>query len=117
MQIQVNAGQQIKGSEELTQQVEAVVEAALERFGDRVTRVEVHLTDENSSAKSGSDDKRCLMEARLAGLQPISVSHHGPSVAQALGGAVDKLEQTLDRTLGRMDDPKGRSSYGGDTSS
>jgi ribosome-associated translation inhibitor RaiA len=114
MNIQVNTDNHIQGGVELTRQVEAVVEGALGRFGDRITRVEVHLSDESSSAKSRDDDKRCLMEARLAGLQPISVSHQGASVEQALGGAADRLETTLDRTLGRRDDPKGRTSFGGD---
>jgi len=71
MVIQVNTDKNIAGGGELPRQVEAVVEAALGRFGDRITRVEVYLTDESSSRKSRPDDKRCVMEARLAGLQPI----------------------------------------------
>jgi ribosome-associated translation inhibitor RaiA len=114
MVIQVNTDKNIAGGGELPRQVEAVVEAALGRFGDRITRVEVYLTDESSSRKSRHNDKRCAMEARLAGLQPITVSHQGASVEQALAGAADKLEKTIDRTLGRLKDPKGRTPYGGD---
>ena len=114
MHIQVSTDSNIHGSEEMTRQVEAVVEGALGRFGDRITRVEVHLTDENSSSKSGDNDMRCVMEARLVGMQPITVSHQGASLEQALDGAADKLEKTLKRTLERLDDPKGRTSYGGD---
>lgn len=116
MQIQVNTDHNIEGSEELTRQVEMVVEGALERFGNRITRVEVHLTDENSSQKSGDYDKRCVMEARLAGLQPITVSAQGASLDQALDGAADNLKSTLKRTLDRRDDPKGRTSFAGDQS-
>jgi len=114
MQVQVSTDNHIEGGEELTRQVEAVVEGALGRFSDRITRVEVHLTDENSSSKSGDNDKRCVMEARPAGHQPITVSDQGASLEQALDGAADKLEKTLRRTFGRLDDPKGRTSYGGD---
>lgn len=114
MQIHVNTDNHIEGGEELTRQVEAVVEGALGRFGERITRVEVHLTDESSSSKSRDNDKRCVMEARLTSLQPITVSHQGASLEQALDGAADKLEKTLKRTLGRLDDPKGRTSFGGD---
>ena len=114
MQIQVNTDNQIQGSAELTQQVQDVVESALRRFGDRITRVEVHLTDESSSHKSVGDDKRCAMEARLSGLQPITVTDQGSSLEQALSGAADKLKKTLDRTLGRLDEQKGRTSMGGD---
>ncbi|MCA9158307.1 MAG: HPF/RaiA family ribosome-associated protein [Planctomycetales bacterium] len=103
MQIQVNTDNHTVGSAELTRQVEAVVEGTLGRFGDRITRVEVHLSDENSSQKSGEKDKRCVMEARLAGHQPITVSHQGSSVEQALDGAADTLEKTLKRNLRRKD--------------
>lgn len=114
MQIQVNTDNHTEGSADLTRQVEAVVEGALERFGHRVTRVEVQLTDESGSKKSGGNDKRCKMEARLAGLQPITVSAEASSLEQALDDAADTLAKTLDRTLGRLDDPKGRASYAGD---
>jgi len=114
MQIQINTDNHVAGGEKLTRQVEAVVEGALGRFSDRITRVEVHLSDENSSSKSGDHDKRCVMEARLADLQPITVSDQGATLEQALDGAADKLEKTLKRTLGRLDDHKGRTSYGGD---
>jgi len=116
IKIQVNTGNHVEGDEELTRQVEGVVEGALGRFSDRITRVEVHLTDQNGSQKSGDSDKRCLMEARLAGLQPIAVSAEGSSLAQALDGAADKLERTLKRTLGRLEDPKGRTFNAGDHS-
>jgi ribosomal subunit interface protein len=114
MQIQVNTDSHIVGGANLTRHVEEVVEGALGRFSDRITRVEVHLTDENSRSKSGDGDKRCVMEARLAGLQPITVTADGGSLDEALDSAADKLEKTLKRTLGRLDDPKGRMSYAGE---
>jgi ribosome-associated translation inhibitor RaiA len=113
MQTQVSTDNHIVGSAKLTRQIEAVVENTLGRFGDRITRVEVHLSDENSSQKSGENDKRCVMEARLAGLQPITVSHIGEILEQAIDGAAAKLEKTLKRTLGRLDDAKGRTPSAG----
>lgn len=113
MKILVKTDNHIKGSAELTHQVEAVVQNALHRFGDRITRVEVHFSDENSDKKFGDDDKRCLMEARPAGLQPITVSQRGASLEQALDGAADTLQKTLKRALGRRDDPQGRTPYAG----
>ncbi len=114
MQIQVTTDNHIQGSEKLTRHVEGVVEGALGRFGARITRVEVHLTDESSGAKSAGNDKRCVMEARPASHQPIAVSHQGASLEEALDGAADKLEKTLNRAFERLDDPKGRTSFGGD---
>jgi len=77
VQIQVNTDDNIEGRDELARQIEAAVNATLSRFSDQITRVEIHLSDENAG-KSGSADKRCLMEARLAGRQPIAVSHGRP---------------------------------------
>jgi ribosome-associated translation inhibitor RaiA len=114
MLVQVNTDNHTAGSAGLIRHVESVIEGALERFSERITRVEAHLKDESSSAKAIGDDKRCVLEARLAGLQPISVSDDGSTMEQALDGAVDKLAKILTRTLGRLDDPKGRTSYAGD---
>jgi len=101
MQILVNTDSHIVGSAKLTNEVEITVQQALGRFSDRMTRVEIYLSDENSSQKFGDADKRCVIETRLGGLQPISVSHQGSSVDQAVDGAADKLAKRLKRTLGR----------------
>ena len=114
MKIQVNTDNHTTGSAPLTKHVEEVVEGAMSRFGDRVTRVEVHLTDENSNAKSSGTDKRCVMEARLAGLQPMTVTAEGPSIEKAIADASEKLERRLSSTLDRLNDPKGRTSFAGE---
>jgi ribosome-associated translation inhibitor RaiA len=74
----------------------------LERFSDQVTRVEVHLSDENSDKKSGGADIRCLLEARLAGRQPVAVTDEAATLEQAVDGAVRKMRRSLDSTLGRL---------------
>jgi ribosome-associated translation inhibitor RaiA len=102
MQIQINTDSSIEGSDRLAQQVEAVVRDALDRFSAKITRVEVHLSDQNSDKKFGAEDKRCLLEARLAGLQPISASYQAATLEQAVEGAVEKLKRSLDSTLGRL---------------
>jgi ribosome-associated translation inhibitor RaiA len=103
MHIQVNTDNNIEGREELATQVEAVVEEALSRFSDQITRVEVHLSDENSH-KSGQNDKRCLMEARLEGRRPTAVTHQAATLGQAIDGAADKLQKVIESTLGRLRD-------------
>ncbi len=100
MQIQINTDSSIEGSEELTAQVKGAVEKALDRFSDRVTRVEVHLSDVNSD-KSGEDDKRCMMEVRLEGRQPTAVTHQAPTLDQAVAGAAGKLKRSVEHTLDR----------------
>jgi len=102
MQIQLNTDHTIPGSENLAAQLDQSVRTALDRFADRVTRVEVHLTDLNGH-KSGGDDKRCMMEARIAGRQPLSVSHDAPAVALAIDGAVTKMSRALERVFAKLD--------------
>jgi ribosome-associated translation inhibitor RaiA len=102
MQIQINTDSNIKGGAGLTQQIEAVVSDGLDRFSEQVTRVEVHVSDQNSDKKPGTADIRCLLEARLAGHQPISVSDQAATLEEAVDGAIEKLTHSLDSILGRL---------------
>jgi ribosome-associated translation inhibitor RaiA len=101
MMIQVNTDRHFAADGTLTSQVEAVAEQSLRRFRNDITRLEVHLGDENSG-KAGADDKRCMMEARVEGLRPVAVTHHASSVHDAIDGATDKLKSLLESTLGKM---------------
>ena len=103
MKVQINTDSNIKGSNELTQYGEAIIRDVLGRFSGRITRVEIHLSDENSDNKSGIDDKRCLLEVRLANHQPIVSTHEGDTIEQAIEGALRTMVQTLDSTIGRLD--------------
>ncbi len=107
MQVQINTDRNIEGHEALAAQVSDVVGSALSRISDHITRVEVHLSDENSH-KSGQNDKRCVMEARLEGRQPIAVTHQAATLDQAVDGAADKLTRLIESTLGRLSDQKSR---------
>jgi ribosome-associated translation inhibitor RaiA len=75
----------------------------VQRFREHITRVEVHLSDENSQ-KSSDGGNRCLLEARITGYQPIAVSEHAASLHQAITGAADKLKRAIDSALGRLHD-------------
>ncbi len=100
MHVQVNTDNHIEGREALATRVEAVVQESLRRFSDQITRVEVHLSDENSH--KGGDDKRCMMEARLEGRRPTAVTHQAATLDQAIDGAADKLQRSIESTLGRL---------------
>ena len=103
MLVQIHTDPNIRSSQELTAQVEALVTSTLERFSDRISRVQVHLGDENGS-KGGNNDKRCMMEARLDGRPPIAVTQQAATLDQAMDGAAEKLERSIDSMLGRLDD-------------
>ncbi len=101
MQVQVSTDHNIEGREALAAHVEAVVIDTLNNLSDHITRVEVHLGDEVSH-KAGLNDKRCMMEARLEGRQPIAVTDHADTIDQAIRGAADKLHRVLESTLARV---------------
>jgi ribosome-associated translation inhibitor RaiA len=101
MKVQVNTDGNIEGPERMADHVRGVVKSALDRVGDNITRVEVHLSDSNSH-KPGHDDKRCMMEARLEGRQPIAVTHQGATVDRAVDGAAEKLARLVESTVGRL---------------
>lgn len=114
MQVQITTDNNVNSGEELRAQVTATVEATLARFAPQLTRVEVHLGDENSH-KKGENDKRCVIEARLAGHQPVAVTHHAATLDDAIDGAADRLERLLDHTIGRLAaDKKGGTSAAGE---
>ena len=105
MKVQVNTDDNIQGDEGLTEWVETEVGRALSHFQEQLTRVEVHLSDENA-AKAGGGDKRCLMEARPTGRQPVTATHEAATVGAAVTGAAKKLKSALTSSLGRRSDHK-----------
>lgn len=113
MHVQVNTDNRVEGHDEFVSGVRATVEDALDRYGDHVTRVEVHIGDENGH-KGGPNDKRCAMEARPTSHQPVAVTHTAPTVDQAVSGASKKLQTALGRILDKRADHKGRTPTGGE---
>ena len=106
MKIHINTDRNIEGHEGLATQVSGVVDSALSRFRDRITRVEVHLSDENSDKKGGTRDMRCMMEARLEGCRPIAVSHQAATLDLAVDEAAGKLTRLIESTVGKLHDQK-----------
>ncbi len=109
MQIQINTGNGIDNKDSLESWADAEIKNALARFSEDVTRIEVHLSDENSDKKHGTD-KRCVMEARLANHQPVAVDHQADTLDQAFRGAEGKLKRLLESTLGKLDKHRDRES-------
>lgn len=101
MLIQVNSDNNITVNERLSAYISDTVSDSLSRFDEQVTRVEVQLSDENGD-KAGKDDKRCMLEARLAGMQPVAVTAHSDTIEQALHDAIHKLIAALDKAVGRL---------------
>jgi hypothetical protein len=101
MIIQFNTDHTITSRDALTAEVEASVRGSLSHYEGRISRVEVHLSDENGG-KGGGNDIRCVMEARPDGHQPVAVTQHADDLVGAVTGAAIKLKAALDHTLGRL---------------
>lgn len=103
MQIQVYSDNRIENSSKLVEWASGAAQAKLQRFDQELTRVTLHITDENGE-KAGAQDKRCQIEARARGLQPISVTHKSDTIRIAVDGALDKLHAALTSQLGKLRD-------------
>src|SRR5690349_6120191 len=92
-------------------EVTAAVEAWLFHYQDRLTRVEVYLSDVNGP--KGGRDCRCAPEARPAGRQPVAVTNEAHTPDDAVKGAVKKMSSLLATALGREGDVRGGPSASG----
>lgn len=101
MLIRINTDKNIDGSERMRNYFSSVIESTLNRFNEHITRVEAHLSDENSQ-KEGPNDKRCMIEVRVKGLQPIAVTHKAERLVQAVIGAADKMKSTLGTRIAKI---------------
>lgn len=103
MHIRISSAHSVEVHQELMQQLEASASSVLARFADQITLVEVHLSDENG-AKTGSSDKRCLIEARPADRHPVAASDTAATVDDAFDGALKKLTHLLVSAFGKDSD-------------
>ena len=101
MKIQLNTDKNIPGDERLESYLNSLIQNELSHFSDHITRVEIHLADENGGQK-GENDKRCMLEARLENRQPIAVTSHANTVENAVKDALDKLKASIETIIGRL---------------
>ncbi|WP_111734416.1 HPF/RaiA family ribosome-associated protein [Roseovarius amoyensis] len=102
MQIQLNTDTHITGDARTLEVVEDMLQSEIGHLGHRLSRIEVHLADENGG-KGGADDIRCTLEARPEGLQPHTVVHRDADVKSALRNGAKKLRAHLESEFGRLD--------------
>ena len=102
MFIQLHTDSQIDSSGEREARIEDRVRERLGRFGDRLTHVEIHVSD--ASGPRGGPGLRATIEARINGLEPVAVTDAGATVDRAVLGAAAKAARALDHKLGRLAD-------------
>ncbi len=101
MDIQFNTDSSVEGKQSLEVYMSETISSALERYSDKITRIEVHVSDENGDKKA-PNDKKCVLEARLKGLDPIAVTGAGDTIQMAVTSAINKIKAALDTALGKL---------------
>ncbi|UQD55795.1 HPF/RaiA family ribosome-associated protein [Flavobacterium sp. K5-23] len=98
MTVQINTDKNVEGHDSMNVYFTEELRTTLARFEDKITRIEVHLRDDNAD-KSGVEDKRCLIEARPENMQPVAVTNYADTTEKAFHGALDKIKKVLATTF------------------
>lgn len=107
MQIQMNAAQGVSMSPALEEHIKKQLQSVERRFGERLTRIEVYLTDVNGP--KGGLNKQCKLEARPRGGDPLMAELLHEDAYDAVTGAVKRLGSVLGNYFGKLDRrPSGR---------
>ncbi|CAM2909763.1 HPF/RaiA family ribosome-associated protein [Acinetobacter celticus] len=105
MNIEIRTDKNIQNNERLIEYVRAELNEEFQRHSERITHFSVHLSDENGD-KGGSDDIKCMIEARPAGLKPVVVNHKAGKVDLAIHGAIDRLKRSLEHVFEKKENPR-----------
>ena len=100
MRIQVNSDKTINVDASLTGSSKDKSTSALDRFAEKLTRVEIHLSDIDNT-KTGRPDKRCLIEVRPAGDRPLATSAIATTTESAVDRALGKMKRSLTTFFGK----------------
>jgi len=102
MIIQVNTDNHTEGKEELNTYITNLVKEKLQRFDNQLTRIEVHLSDENGGGKAGADDKKCNIEARLENLEPVFASSQSDELSKAIHDCLQKIKRGIEHQIDKV---------------
>ncbi|MFY2789638.1 HPF/RaiA family ribosome-associated protein [Rhodococcus sp. KRD162] len=112
MDIHIRTDNNLDLTGQLRERVEGDVVSALDRFSEHLTRIDVSFRNE-SAGRETSDDIRCMIEARPAGQEPVTVTASTARIPTAFAEALDKLETLLTHKFGRLDDKDSRETVRG----
>lgn len=93
----------VPASAALTAHVVKCIEHALNHAASHVTRVDVHLHDDNSHKHKPktAPDQRCVVEVHLAKLGAMAVSDRSGDLYAAVTGVAGKLRRIVEKRIGR----------------
>ena len=106
MNIEIRTDKNIQGGERLISYVRAELTQEFQRYSERITHFSVHISDENGE-KTGDHDKRCMIEARPAGMKPVAVTNKAANIDASIHGAIDKLKRSLEHLYEKKEHHRG----------
>ena len=106
MNIEIRTDKNIHGGERLISYVRAELTQKFQRYSERITHFLVHISDENGE-KTGDHDKRCMIEARPAGMKPVAVTNKAANIDASIHGAIDKLKRSLEHLYEKKEHHRG----------
>jgi ribosome-associated translation inhibitor RaiA len=112
MQVLLNTDPQLDGRHKMAEHLDTIVQEALGRHAEHVTRVEAHVAEVGDHASATPGDITCTLEARLIGLEPVVVKDHAATAHQAMHNAVAKLKRAVGSVLDKHDNKRGNTRVG-----
>lgn len=106
MNIEIRTDKNINNSDRLIDYVRTEIKQQFQRYSEKITHFEVHLSDTNGD-KGGIEDKRCMIEARVSSIKPIAVTHKADNIDQAIHGAIEKLERSIEHAFAKREPQRG----------
>jgi predicted component of type VI protein secretion system len=94
-------------SRERSQAVESEIDGAIERFEGHLTRLEVHLADENAD-KGGDREIKCVIDAHIEGMKTVTVTDYAATVDEAITWATVEMKRLLEATFSKLDEKRTR---------
>lgn len=101
MEIQINSDNNLRVSKEYNIQLKQLLSTKLRRFDKYLSRIELYLSDVNGS-KDGVNDRKCVIEARIKGKDPLVVTSIDENHDKAIALSLEKLKSSLDSVLGKL---------------
>ncbi len=101
MDIIINTDHSLDSSDKMISYFKEEITKELKNFSDIITRVELHITDENGP-KTNLDNIKCKIEARLKGRQPLVVSGKADKVEKAISSCTSKMKSVLNTKVGKL---------------
>ncbi|WP_373186244.1 hypothetical protein [Halopseudomonas sp.] len=101
MHIEINAERSIQCDAALSLRVDELVRSRLAPFADRVIRVDAGLSDWCADIETDNVGKRCVLQAQLAGHEPVIADDTGETIEQATNNASKAMLEQLQHLASR----------------